>query len=52
MEVIKQEECKARKKHYCNFCHEEIRPGEKYNYSFLKTEKKHMNGSLTRVVNL
>lgn len=36
MEVIKHEERKARKKHYCNFCDEEIKPGEKYNYSFLK----------------
>ena len=36
MEVIKKEERKAKKKHYCNFCNEEIKPGEKYNYSFLK----------------
>lgn len=36
MELIKKEERKARKKHYCNFCNEEITPGEKYNYSFLK----------------
>lgn len=36
MELIKQEERKAKKTHYCNFCNEEIKPGEKYNYSFLK----------------
>lgn len=36
MEVIKHEERKAKKKHCCNFCHDEIKPGEKYNYSFLK----------------
>lgn len=38
MQIIRQEEVKAKKQYKCNYCCELIEVGERYNYAYIKYE--------------
>lgn len=50
MEIIMRETRKARKKHHCNFCGNEIQKGETYNRSINKADCSIYIGKVTRSV--